>query len=158
MRFQVVPKVACSKGCMITLAASIDFSPLWDLKCIFKSAGQVDANLHWLHLFDFSPLCVFKCIIKHSWFSQVPQPTCLTFLHYVFSNVSSNCLPVWMESHIGCIYFDFSPMCVFKCLLKSPMQSHIGCISLMFLRCIFLKVSSMYLDQRRHIIALVVLV
>ena len=64
MRFQVVLKVACSKGRMITLAASIDFSPLWDLKCILKSAGQVDAKLHWLHLFDFSPLCVFKCILK----------------------------------------------------------------------------------------------
>ena len=62
--FQVVPKVACFKGCMITLAASIDFSPLWDLKCILKSAGQVDAKLHWLHLFDLSPLCVFKCILK----------------------------------------------------------------------------------------------
>ena len=49
---------------MITLAASIDLSPLWDLKCILKSAGQVDAKLHWLHLFDFSPLCVFKYILK----------------------------------------------------------------------------------------------
>ena len=64
VHFQVVPKVACSKGCMITLAASIDLSPLWDLKCILKSAGQVDAKLHWLHLFDFSPLCVFKYILK----------------------------------------------------------------------------------------------
>ena len=36
---------------MITLAASIDLSPLWDLKCILKSAGQVDAKLHWLRLF-----------------------------------------------------------------------------------------------------------
>ena len=62
MRFQVVLKVACSKGRMITLAASIDFSPLWDLKCILKSAGQVDAKLHWLHLFDFSPLQMYPQI------------------------------------------------------------------------------------------------
>ena len=48
------------------LAASIDFSPLWDLKCILKSAGHVDAKLHWLHLFDFSPLCIVKCVLKWS--------------------------------------------------------------------------------------------
>ena len=57
MCFQVVPQVACSKGCIITLVASIDFSPLCDFKCILKLAGQVDAKLHWLHLFDLSPLC-----------------------------------------------------------------------------------------------------
>ena len=62
--FKWILKLPDAKGCMIALAASIDFSPLWDLKCILKSAGQVDAKLHWLHLFDFSPLCVFKCILK----------------------------------------------------------------------------------------------
>ena len=66
--FQVVPQVACSKGCIITLVASIDFSPLCDFKCILKLAGQVDAKLHWLHLFDLSPLCLFKSHWMH-WFS-----------------------------------------------------------------------------------------
>ena len=92
--FQVVPKVACSKGCMITLAASYDFFPLWDLECIHILAGQVDVMLHWLHLFDFSPLCVIKCILK---------------------------LPACMDAKSQWLYlFDFSPKCVFKCLLKSP--------------------------------------
>ena len=82
MLFQVVPKVACSKGCMITLAASYDFFPLWDLECIHILAGQVDVMLH------------IGCIY-------------LTFLHCAFSNVSSNCLLVWMQSYIGCIYLTF---------------------------------------------------
>ena len=94
MRFQVVPEVACSKGRMITLAASIDFSPLWDLKCILKSAGQVDAKLHWLHLFDFSPLCVIKSILK----LPAREDAKLYWLHL----------------------FDFSSLCVFKCILKLP--------------------------------------
>ena len=63
--FQVVPQVACSKGCIITLVASIDFSPLCDFKCVLKLAGQVDAKLHWLHLFDLSPLCLFKSHWMH---------------------------------------------------------------------------------------------
>ena len=32
---------------------------------------------------------------------------CLAFLHCVFSNVPSNCLPAKMHSHIGCIYLTF---------------------------------------------------
>ena len=84
MLFQVVPKVACSKGCMITLAASYDFFPLWDLECIHILAGQVDVMLHWLHLFDFSPLCVIKCILK------LPA-----------------CVDAKLQSHIGCIYLTF---------------------------------------------------
>ena len=94
MLFQVVPKVACSKGCMITLAASYDFFPLWDLECIHILAGQVDVMLHWLHLFDFSPLCVIKCILK--------LPACVDANLY------------WLH------LFDFSSLCVFKCILKLP--------------------------------------
>ena len=55
----------------------------------------------------------------HSAFQMCPQTTCLrggivtliaffTFLHCAFSNVSSNCLPLRMQSHIGCICFVFS--------------------------------------------------
>ena len=71
-----------------------------------------------------------------------------TFLHCAFSSVSLNCLPEKSHSHIGCIcltllhcaltnvssspqlawkdakshwlhFFDFSPLCVFKCVLKA---------------------------------------
>ena len=84
----MVPEVDGSKGCMITLAASIDLSPLWDLKCILQSAGQVDAKSHWLHLFDFSPMCPFKVSAREDAMSH------------------------WLH------LFDFSPLCVFKCVLK----------------------------------------
>ena len=40
------------------------------------------------------------------------------FLHCAPSNVSSNRLPERMHTHTG--LFDFSPLCVFKCLLKLP--------------------------------------
>ena len=36
----------------------------------------------------------------------------------VFSNFSSNCFPERMHSHISCNFFVFSPLCVFRCLLK----------------------------------------
>ena len=38
---------------------------------------------------------------------------CLISPHYVFSNVSSN-------RHSDCIFFYFSPLCISKCLFKSP--------------------------------------
>ena len=75
----------------------------------------------------------------------------LDFSPCVFSNASSNRLPVWMQSHIDCIYLTFL-QCVFSNVssnhLPEKMQSHIGCICLTFL--FFLNVSSMYLDQSRH--------
>ena len=71
----------------------------------------------------------------------------LAFLHCAFSNVPSKCLPHRMQSHIGCIcgtfsnmdfqmilqgtcvkrshwlhLFDFSPLCVFKCVLKCSLR------------------------------------
>ena len=54
---------------------------------------------------------------------------CLSFLHCVFSNVSSNCLLEWMQSHIGCIYMIFL-QCVFSNVsskrLHAKMYSHTG--------------------------------
>ena len=47
---------------------------------------------------------------------------CLTFLRCAFSNKSSNCLHEPRQSHTGywLHLYDFSPLCVFKCLLKLP--------------------------------------
>ena len=111
MCYQVVPQVACSKGCIITLVASIDFSPLCDFKCILKLAGQVDAKLHWLHLFDLSPLCLFKFVLN----VLGSEETCiicidLTFLHCVVSNVISNFLNEQRKTLL----------CVIKWFLKLP--------------------------------------
>ena len=70
-----------------------------------------------------SPLCVFKGVLKlynHTGY------ICLTFLHCVFKNVSSNCLPDWI-------------------------QNHTGCIVLVFLHCVFLNKSSNGLPDRMHL-------
>ena len=79
--------------------------------------------------------------------------TCLTFLHCVFSNVSSNRLPELMQSHIGCICLAF-PHCAFSNVssdyLPERMQSHTGCIYLSFLFCAFSNVSSNCLHEKRH--------
>ena len=62
---------------------------------------------------------------------------CLTFLHCVFSNVGSNCLPEKRHSHIGYICLTFLH-CVFSNVptngLLEKMHSHIGCICLFFLQ------------------------
>ena len=50
--------------------------------------------------------------------------------------------------------YDFSPLCIFKCFLKSPASedasSHIGCICLIFLHCAFSDVSSNRLPEKMH--------
>ena len=74
-----------------------------------------------------------------------------TFLHCVFSNVSSNCLSEKMYSHIGCIYLTFL-LCEFSNVpaknLDQSMQSHIGYICLTFLHCAFSNVSSNCLAEK----------
>ena len=49
---------------------------------------------------------------------------CLTFLHCVYLNVLSNCLPeTWEEVYLHWLHlFDFSPLCIFKCFFKSLAQ------------------------------------
>ena len=75
---------------------------------------------------------------------------CLTFLHYAFSNASSNCLHQRRHSCTGCICLSF-PHCalsnVFSKRLHKRMQSHTGCICLTFLHCAFSNVSSNRLPE-----------
>ena len=77
----------------------------------------------------------------------------LTFLHHVFSNVSSNCMPQKMQSHIGCIYLTFL-QCAFSNVFSNcphlRTHSHIGCICSTFLHYVFSNVSSKCLIQKRH--------
>ena len=79
--------------------------------------------------------------------------TCLTFLHCVFSNVSSNGLPEWLRSHTDCICLIFLH-CVFSNVfskhLHKKMQSHTGCICKTLLLCVSSDVSSNYLHERKH--------
>ena len=140
---------------------------------------------HWLHLFNIPPclaalvtlvalvwffytLCVFKCLLKllasenakSQWlhFSTLINVWFLTLYLCAFSNILSNCLPLWMQiphclhlfNFAPCLkvtlslvvlwlfstmhfqrvtagidakshwshLFDYSPLCVIKCLLK----------------------------------------
>ena len=63
---------------------------------------------------------------------------CLTFLHCVFSNVSSKRLHNMMHSHIGCICLTFLH-CAFSNVssngLHGKMHSHIGCIYVISWHC-----------------------
>ena len=45
---------------------------------------------------------------------------CLTFLRCVFSNVSSNCLPLRTNNHTGCIYLDF-----LHCAISNVSSNHL---------------------------------
>ena len=77
---QYSSQMACPRRFKVTLVAFIylfatvyfqifnlsDFSPLCDIKCLFKWSASEDAKSHWLHLFDLSPLCFLKCVFKTS--------------------------------------------------------------------------------------------
>ena len=108
------------------------FSPEGVFKCFLKLPAWTDGKSHWLHLNDFSPEGVFKCFLKSpAWIDAKLQMVafvrffnCLlklsawtdakshwlhlyAFLQSEFSNLSSNCLQVQMQSHIGCICMLF---------------------------------------------------
>ena len=111
------------------------------LNCVCKGSNpnpefvQEEAKSHLLHLCNFSPLCVFKCVLKL-------VASASSHISYICLTFSSNCLPGKRQSHIGCFcltfplcvfklfaqedvshwlyLFDFSPLCILKCLLKSP--------------------------------------
>ena len=96
----------------------------------------------------FSPqyLCVFK------WVWKLYGCICLTYLHCVFSNESSNRLYKKMHCHKGCIFY-FCPLRVFNvfwnCLLEKK-QSHTDWICLNFLHCVFSNESSNCMFGKMH--------
>ena len=70
--------------------------------------------------------CCRKNKFMSKCFQRSPQITCrkrgidsfcLTFVHYVFSNVPSNSPYEKISSRISCIFY-FSSLCVFKCVPK----------------------------------------
>ena len=84
--------------------------------------------------------CIYGCI-------------CLTFLHCVLLNVSSNHLPERMQSHTGYICLTFLH-CAFSNVssncLHERMQSYTSCIRLNFLYCAFSNVSSNGLPEKKQ--------
>ena len=111
------PKLVCTRLSIVTLIALVHFlSLLYVFVFLNVISKHLDQNTH-----------------SHTGY------VCLAFLHCAFSNVSSNGLQQKMHSHIGCICltflhcalsqvsstciitlvaFDFSPLCVFRCILK----------------------------------------
>ena len=109
------------------------FSPLRVFKCFLKFSSWEHAKLHWLHLFELSALCVFKCDLNWpAWDDAKSHWLHLSdFFLCAFSNASPKRLYVMMQSHIGYICSNFSPLCPFKCLPKLPFPlSHNACICL----------------------------
>ena len=104
---------------------------------------------------DPSIFVVFRhyAIVPNVHMSQCIGFICWTFLHCVFSNVSSNVVPEKRHSHIVCIGLTFLH-CEFSYVssncLPQKRHSHIGCICLFFLHFNFSNVSSNCLHEKLH--------
>ena len=109
--------------------SSFGFSPLCLFKCLVKLFAWKDARSHSLQLFGFSPVCLLNV-----------SPIGMT------GRMQSHTNSISLIFHIrcGCI-FGFSPLCLFKCLVKlfawKDARSH-RLHFLAFLQCVFSNVSS----------------
>ena len=122
MSFQMFPQIACKSRCIVALAAiAINFPPLCAFKCLLKFPACEHARLHWLHL-----LSVWR--FPGVGFQMCPQIACLsgciiTLVAFVwlFTTMHFEMCPQraydakshWLH------LFNFSPVCVFKCDLKT---------------------------------------
>ena len=101
------------------------FSPLCIFKCVLKLLEREDAKSHWLHLLDFSPLCLFIWDFRE--LGSVQCKVALVEFVWFFSAVRFQmCLqmacPNWCKAALVHL-FGFSPLWVFKCLLKLTARS-----------------------------------
>ena len=75
----------------------------------------------------------------------------LVFLHHAVLSVPINCLPEMVEVHLLSGHlFDSVLSNVSSNSMPVRMQSHIGCICLTFLHCASLNVSSNCLPEKKH--------
>ena len=100
--------------------------------------------------------CVISLVVFFSLVIRHADYICLTVLHGVFSNGSSNCQPKRMYNCMSHWFhlFNFSPLSILKCFLiltffhyaflnvssnclPEKMHSHTGCMCLTFLHCAF---------------------
>ena len=85
--------------------------------CLLKLLARDNAQSHLLHLFsDVSSKHMHGKLQSHTGCIQLTLP------HFAFQNVSSNRLPQRLQSYIGCICLAFSPLCVFRCILRTSSQ------------------------------------
>ena len=97
------------------------------------------SNLRMKNTFD-----VYQYICGTGLFSPV-------FLHHAVLSVPINCLPEMVEVHLLSGHlFDSVFSNVSSNSMPVRMQSHIGCICLTFLHCASLNVSSNCLPEKRH--------
>ena len=115
--FQMLPQIACIRGCIITLVAFVgllstvrfEMSPQIACPRGRKVTLVAFVELFSTMYFQMSPqiACLRGCIVALVAFFYFPQWVlkCLLELH---SRIA------WLH------LFDFSPLCIFKCFLKSP--------------------------------------
>ena len=123
-------------------------SSLCVFKGLLKLSAWIDAKSHWSHLFDFLN-CAFSNATSNCQLELMQSRTCMIFkivrLKYLLK------LLAWIDAKWHCshlfdfspffifkmppqivsldrckvalvAFVDFSPLCIFKCLLKSPVQ------------------------------------
>ena len=112
VHFQMSHQIACLRGCILTL----DLLDWVFSTMLFQMSPQI-ACLKGCKLTLVAFVCLFSWYIHTGCLG-------LTFLQCVFLDVSWNGLPKRM--HIAYSHwlhlFDFSPLCIFRCVLKSPDQ------------------------------------
>ena len=121
---------------VITLFLS---SSMWRYENIYWHQMIIYFFLKQLHARGFNGLSFD--VLGPKFFTDI----CFTFLHSVFSYVSSNGLTDWMHSCIGCtclIFLHYAFSNVSSNFLPERMHNRIGCICLIFLHYAFSNVSS----------------
>ena len=115
--FCACPQGVCSRWWMEMF---LNFATMCFFICLLKELGPEHAKSHWLHLLYFSPVCILKVSSNRLSKKRQSHIGCISFLQCVLSNVSLSWLP---ETNSHWLHlFGFSPVCVFKCLFKSPAQ------------------------------------
>ena len=115
--------------------------PAWEEAC---TLGRCLKCKRWKNVLTLAYFVVFRhyAIVPNVHMSQCLGFICWTFLHCVFSNVSSNVVPEKRHSHIVCIGLTFLH-CEFSYVssncLPEKRHSHIDCIRLAFLHCVSLQ-------------------
>lgn len=130
VQYQISPQMACLRGCIVT-PVTFCFT--------FHCCGF--SNLISTVRFQMLPpnICMGGCKVTLATFDGL--------FSTVLSNVFSNRLHEKWHSHIGCIFFYFIPLCLFKSDLSAlgseqtkykpqKRQSHIGCIVYFSLLCV----------------------
>ena len=137
-------QIAWLRRCVITLFAFV----LAFTHCVFSDVSSnclpersAHPSIHVLSLYKRmkSHISCIYLTFSDVCFQMLPTGyICLTFIHCVFSNVSSSGLSEWMQNHIGCTCLLFL-RCVFSNIPSDcppwRMCNHTFYICMVFLQC-----------------------